>query len=157
MSRPGWSSTAPFSRPSSSRRTIIFLTITLIVIVAALNIIATLILMVMEKTRDIGILIAMGATSASIRRIFFVQGALDRRHRDGPRHGRRTGLVRFGQRFQADPDSRRHLSDLVHPLPHQALDLLLIIGVSLAISLLSTLFPSHRASQTRPGIGLKYE
>ncbi len=57
-------------------KNIMFLTITLIVFVAALNIIATLILMVMEKTRDIGILMAMGATARSIRRIFFLQGAL---------------------------------------------------------------------------------
>ena len=57
-------------------KNIMFLTITLIVIVAALNIIATLILMVMEKTRDIGILMAMGATPVNIRRIFFYQGAL---------------------------------------------------------------------------------
>ena len=57
-------------------KNILFLTIALIVIVAALNIIATLILMVMEKTRDIGILMAMGATPAMIRRIFFLQGAL---------------------------------------------------------------------------------
>ncbi len=57
-------------------KNIMFLTITLIVIVAALNIIATLILMVMEKTRDIGILMAIGATPQMINRIFFFQGAL---------------------------------------------------------------------------------
>ena len=57
-------------------KNIIFLTITLIVIVAALNIIATLILMVMEKTRDIGVLMALGATPAEIRKIFFIQGAM---------------------------------------------------------------------------------
>ena len=57
-------------------KNIMFLTITLIVIVAALNIIATLILMVMEKTRDIGILMAIGATPRMINRIFFFQGAL---------------------------------------------------------------------------------
>ena len=57
-------------------KNVMFLTIALIVFVAALNIIATLILMVMEKTRDIGILIAMGATSQSIKKIFFLQGWL---------------------------------------------------------------------------------
>ena len=57
-------------------KNIIFLTITLIVVVAALNIIATLILMVMEKTRDIGILMAIGATPQMVNRIFFYQGAL---------------------------------------------------------------------------------
>ena len=57
-------------------KNIMFLTITLIVIVAALNIIATLILMVMEKTRDIGTLMAIGATPLMVNRIFFFQGAL---------------------------------------------------------------------------------
>ena len=55
-------------------KNIMFLTIALIVFVAALNIIASLILMVMEKTRDIGILMAMGATSQAIKRIFFFRG-----------------------------------------------------------------------------------
>ena len=67
-------------------KNIMFLTIALIVFVAALNIIATLILMVMEKTRDIGILIAMGATSQNIRQIFFSRGP-HRRRRHGSRHG----------------------------------------------------------------------
>ena len=57
-------------------KNIMFLTITLIVVVAALNIIATLILMVMEKTRDIGILMAIGAPAGSIRKVFFIQGAM---------------------------------------------------------------------------------
>ncbi len=57
-------------------KNIMFLTITLIVLVAALNIIATLILMVMEKTRDIGILMAIGASPRSIKKIFFLQGAM---------------------------------------------------------------------------------
>ena len=69
-------------------KNIIFLTIALIVIVAALNIIATLILMVMEKTRDIGILIAMGATSPEHPEDLFPAGLADRHHRDGPRDGR---------------------------------------------------------------------
>src|SRR3989449_10760030 len=48
----------------------------LIVLVAALNIISILILMVMEKVRDIGVLLAMGATSQGIRRIFLMQGLI---------------------------------------------------------------------------------
>ena len=53
-----------------------FITIGLIVLVAALNIVATLIMMVLEKTRDIAILLSMGATSEKIRRIFILQGVI---------------------------------------------------------------------------------
>jgi lipoprotein-releasing system permease protein len=51
-----------------------FLTIGLIVVVAALGIVITLVMSVMEKTRDIGVLRALGATAASVRRIFLIQG-----------------------------------------------------------------------------------
>ena len=98
-------------------KNIMFLTITLIVFVAALNIIATLILMVMEKTRDIGILMAMGATAGNIRRIFFFQGALIGDRRDLPGRRPRPRLVLAGQYLPPDPDPGRHLPDLLRPLP----------------------------------------
>src|SRR5204863_1572165 len=55
-------------------RLVTMITIGLIVLVAALNIVATLIMMVLEKTRDIAILLSMGATKDNIRRIFILQG-----------------------------------------------------------------------------------
>jgi len=138
-------------------KNIIFLTITLIVIVAALNIIATLILMVMEKTRDIGILIALGATSRNIRKIFFLQGALI--GVIGTALGTALGLAWcvLANVFKLikTPVDIYQISYV--PFRIQPLDLLLIIGVSLAISFLSTLFPSHRASKTDPVVALKYE
>jgi lipoprotein-releasing system permease protein len=138
-------------------KNIIFLTIMLIVFVAALNIIATLILMVMEKTRDIGILIAMGATSLNIRRIFFYQGALI--GAVGTALGTLLGLVWCGlaNAFQLIkvPVDIYQISHV--PFHIKVIDLLLIVGVSLLISLLSTLFPSHRASKTDPVVALKYE
>ncbi len=98
-------------------KNIMFLTITLIVFVAALNIIATLILMVMEKTRDIGILMAMGATARQIREDLLPPGGLDRDRRDDP--GRRSGsrLVLDGQYLPADQDPGGHIPDLLRPLP----------------------------------------
>src|SRR5262249_38129785 len=56
----------------SLERVVTFITIGLIVLVAALNIVATLIMMVLEKTRDIAILMSMGATKENIRRIFIL-------------------------------------------------------------------------------------
>jgi lipoprotein-releasing system permease protein len=138
-------------------KNIMFLTITLIVFVAALNIIATLILMVMEKTRDIGILMAMGATSRNIRRIFFFQGALI--GVIGTALGVGLGLAWCGLantfhliRIPVDIYQISYV-----PFRLKGLDLVLIAGVSLLISFLSTLFPSRRAAKTDPVVALKYE
>lgn len=138
-------------------KTIMFLTITLIVLVAALNIIATLILMVMEKTRDIGILMVMGATSRNIRKIFFLQGALI--GIVGTAAGTGLGLLWcvLANAFKLIkiPVDIYQISHV--PFHIKPLDLGLIIGVSLLISFLSTLFPSHRAAKTDPVVALKYE
>jgi len=138
-------------------KNIMFLTITLIVLVAALNIIATLILMVMEKTRDIGILMAMGATARQIRKIFFLQGALI--GIVGTALGVLLGLawcwMANAFKLIRIPVDIYQISYV--PFRLGGLDLILIIGVSLAISFLSTLFPSHRSAKTDPVVALKYE
>ena len=138
-------------------KNIMFLTITLIVLVAALNIIATLILMVMEKTRDIGILIAMGASAKNIRRIFFFQGAMI--GTIGTAVGVLLGLFWcwMANTFELIKVPMDIYQISFVPFHIKLLDLLLIIGVTLSISLLSTVFPSHRASKVDPVIALKYE
>ena len=138
-------------------KNIMFLTIALIVFVAALNIIATLILMVMEKTRDIGILIAMGATAQNIKKIFFIQGAMI------GIIGTTAGVVLgriwcwLANTFELIkvPVDIYQISFV--PFYIKPFDLILIIGVALLISFLSTLFPSHRASKVNPVTALKYE
>jgi lipoprotein-releasing system permease protein len=138
-------------------KNIMFLTITLIVIVAALNIIATLILMVMEKTRDIGILMAMGATPRSINRIFFYQGALI--GVIGTALGVFLGLgwCALANAFELIkiPVDIYQISYV--PFRLRPLDLALIIGVTLLISFVSTLFPARRAAKVDPVVALKYE
>jgi lipoprotein-releasing system permease protein len=138
-------------------KTIMFLTITLIVLVAALNIIASLILMVMEKTRDIGILMAIGTPASSIQKIFFLQGAMIGVL--GTTVGVVLGLACswFANTFKLIkvPVDVYQISFV--PFHIQLTDLLMIIGVSLAISLLSTLFPSRRAAKVDPVVALKYE
>jgi len=138
-------------------KNIMFLTIALIVLVAALNIIATLILMVMEKTRDIGILIALGATSQNIKKIFFLQGAMI--GVIGTFVGVTLGLVWcwLANTFKLIkvPVDIYQISFV--PFHLRPFDLLMIVGVTLMISLLSTLFPSQRASKVDPAIALKYE
>jgi lipoprotein-releasing system permease protein len=138
-------------------KNIMFLTITLIVFVAALNIIATLILMVMEKTRDIGVLMALGATPRSIKKIFFLQGVMI--GVIGTSAGVLLGLFCcwLANTFELIkvPVDIYQISYV--PFHIKITDLLMIIGVSLTISLLSTLFPSHRASRVDPVVALKYE
>jgi lipoprotein-releasing system permease protein len=138
-------------------KNIMFLTISLIVFVAALNIIATLILMVMEKTRDIGILMAIGASAKSIQKVFFYQGAMI--GVIGTAAGVGLGLLCcwLANTFELIkvPVDIYQISFV--PFHIKIVDLAMIIGVSLIISLLSTLFPSHRASKVDPVIALKYE
>jgi lipoprotein-releasing system permease protein len=138
-------------------KTIMFLTITLIVIVAALNIIATLILMVMEKTRDIGILMAVGSTPRSVRKIFFLQGAMI--GAIGTSAGAALGLLCcwLANTFKLIKVPVDIYQITYVPFHIKPADLLIIAGVSLSISLLSTLFPSHRASKVDPVVALKYE
>ncbi|MBN2200019.1 MAG: ABC transporter permease [Candidatus Aminicenantes bacterium] len=138
-------------------KTILFLTITLIVFVAALNIIATLILMVMEKTRDIGILLAMGATPVSIRRVFFLQGAMI--GVIGTAAGTALGLL---WNWLANTFQLIHIPVDIYqisfvPFRLRITDLAVIVGVSLLISFASTLFPSYRAARVDPMTALKYE
>ncbi|MFO7734318.1 MAG: FtsX-like permease family protein [Candidatus Aminicenantes bacterium] len=138
-------------------KNIMFLTITLIVIVAALNIIATLILMVMEKTRDIGILMALGATPRMINKIFFYQGAMIGAIGTG------LGvLLGLGWCWLANTFELIRIPVDIYQISHvpfrlRPLDLALIVGVSLIISFVSTLFPARRASRVDPVMALKYE
>ncbi|MFO7981571.1 MAG: ABC transporter permease [Candidatus Aminicenantes bacterium] len=136
---------------------LMFFTIALIILVAALNIIATLILMVMEKTKDIGILMAMGATSKSIRKIFFLQGATIGTL--GTLIGTVLGLVWC---WMANTFELIKVPVDIYQIPFvpfkiSILDLLIIVFSAILISFVSTLFPSHRASKIDPVGALKYE
>lgn len=138
-------------------KTLLFLTIALIVVVAALNIVASLVLMVMEKTRDIGVLMAMGATTRNIRKIFFLQGAII--GVVGTSLGLILGLAWcwLANTFKLIkvPVDIYQISYV--PFHAKLLDLALIILVTLAITFVSTLFPSRRAARIDPVQALKYE
>jgi len=138
-------------------KTLLFLTITLIVVVAALNIIASLVLMVMEKTRDIGVLMAMGATSNHVRKIFFLQGAII--GVVGTAMGLSLGLfwcwIANTFKLIKVPVDIYQISYV--PFHPRVFDLAAVVLVTLTITLISTLFPSRRAARIDPVMALKYE
>ncbi|NNK93616.1 MAG: lipoprotein-releasing ABC transporter permease subunit [Desulfobacterales bacterium] len=127
-----------------------FICVALIILVAALNIISALVMVVMEKGRDIAILKSMGATSSSIMRIFFLQGLVISLTGTilGVLGG--LGLCELLSRYQFI-----ELPSNVYPmttLPIKVLpfDVILIACCSIIISLSATLYPSWKASQVKP-------
>ncbi len=127
-----------------------FICMTLIILVAALNIISALVMVVMEKGRDIAILKSMGATSASIMRIFFFQGLVI------ALAGTLLGVI--GGLGLCELLSRYHFIELpsnVYPmttLPIKVLplDVIIVTISSIFITLTATLYPSWKASQVQP-------
>jgi lipoprotein-releasing system permease protein len=133
-----------------------FIVITLIVIVAALNILIALTMMVMEKTRDIAVLMSFGVDPAQVRRIFLMQGFLI------AVVGTVLGLVLGYIGAWAGGHYHIQLSPDVYaldtlPFAPRILDGVVVSIVSIGISLLATLYPSTAAARIRPAEALRYE
>jgi len=134
-----------------------FIVIALIVIVAALNILIALTMMVMEKTRDIAVLMSFGVEPAQIRRIFLLQGLLI------SVIGTALGLVLgYLAAWAGGHYHFIHLSAEVYsidtlPFAPRALDGVIVSLVSVGISLLATLYPSSAAARVLPAEALRYE
>jgi len=141
----------------SLERTVTVITIGLIVFVAALNILISLVMMVMQKYRDIAVLVSMGARRDQIRRIFQLQGILI------GVAGTAVGLV-AGYIF-AWLGSRHHLLRLdpdiysISYVPFNArfVDGIWVAAVALGISFLATLYPASNATRIEPAEALRYE
>jgi lipoprotein-releasing system permease protein len=144
---------------------VMFIILSLIVLVAAFNIICTLIMIVMEKNKDIAILKSMGATSKSIMKIFIFQGLTI--GAIGTLMGCIGGLAvalnlekvsvfienLFG--FKILPGDVYYLSQLPSQVNYS--DVLIIIVGTMLICFLSTIYPSRRASKLDPAEALRYE
>ncbi|PIE56010.1 MAG: lipoprotein-releasing system transmembrane subunit LolC [Desulfobulbus propionicus] len=135
----------------------IFIALDLITLVAALNIISALIMMVMEKNRDIAILKSMGATTRSIMKIFFYQGAVIGIL--GTTLGVLGGLSLCAilKRYKIIelPSNVYPMSTM--PIKVVATDVGVIALSALFIALAATLYPSWKASRVRPAEALTYE
>lgn len=133
------------------------ITISLIQLIAALNILTALVMSVMEKKRDIAVLVSMGARRAQIARIFIAQGLMI-----GV-----TGLVLglalgYGLSFMADAQQWIALDEEVYsmsyvPFEPRAWDALWITAMALGVSFLATLYPARAAARILPVETLRYE
>jgi lipoprotein-releasing system permease protein len=138
-------------------RLVTFITIGLIVFVAALNILISLIMMVMEKTRDIAVLMSMGTRKSQIRRIFVAQGVLI------GIIGTAIGLV-LGYTLSWAGGHYHVLSlapevysiDYV-PFAPRAMDGIAVAVVAIGVSLVATIYPSWSAARILPAEALRYE
>lgn len=138
-------------------RLALFVVISLIVMVAALNIVATLVLMVMEKQRDIGILVSMGATRRGVLWTFIVQGLAIGITGTlvGCVLGIGTSVVADHYRLVRLPEQVYYLSHL--PFTVRPLDFSLVALTAVVVSFLATLYPAWRASRLDPVEALRYE
>jgi len=138
-------------------RVVTFITIGLIVFVAALNILISLIMMVMEKTRDIAVLVSMGAKRKQVRRIFIYQGLLI------GVIGTAIGLVLgYSLSWAAGHYHLLSLSAEVYsidyvPFAPRLADALLVCAVAIGVSFVATLYPSWSAASVLPAEALRYE
>jgi lipoprotein-releasing system permease protein len=147
------------------QRVVMFLILMLIILVAAFNIISSLIMLVKDKQRDIAILRAMGATRGMIQRIFMLSGlavgAL----------GTLLGLV-LGLSLALNVDNirlwieaqtgKKLLGEQLYfvaslPAKVDATEVLMVLLMSLTLSLLATLYPARRAAALNPAEALRYE
>jgi lipoprotein-releasing system permease protein len=134
-----------------------FIVIALIVIVAALNILIALTMMVMEKTRDIAVMMSYGVEPGQVRRIFLLQGLLI------SVIGTAIGLLLgYFAAWAGGHYHFIHLSAEVYsidtlPFAPRPLDGLIVSAVSIGISLLATLYPSSAAARVLPAEALRYE
>jgi len=134
-----------------------FVILTMIVLVGALNIISTLVMVVMEKTRDVAILRTMGASRKSIMFIFMFQGLLV--GVVGTLAGLLSGLglchLLARYQFIRLPADVYYISTL--PVLVEMNDVIFVAVAAVLISFLATLYPSWHASRTNPVEALRYE
>lgn len=137
-------------------RIVTFIVITLIVVVAALNILIALTMMVMEKTRDIAVLMSFGVDPSQVRRIFLLQGFLI--SVTGTIFGLILGYLGSwaGSHYHIGLTPDVYAIDTL-PFAPRIIDGVIVSIVSIGISLIATLYPSFTASRIRPAEALRYE
>jgi lipoprotein-releasing system permease protein len=147
----------PLFRALRLERVVTFITIGLIVFVAALNILISLIMMVMEKTKDIAVLMSLGTKKRQIRRVFIAQGVLI------GVIGTAIGLVLgyaiswAGGHYHFISLSPEVYSIDYVPFAPRLTDGVIVALVSIGISFVATIYPSWSAARILPAEALRYE
>jgi lipoprotein-releasing system permease protein len=156
---------ATFYNTLQVERNVMFMILTLIVLVAALNIISGMIMLVKDKGRDIGILRTMGATQGSIMRVFFITGASI--GVVGTLAGLILGIlvcfnieeirqaISWLTSTQLFPSEVYFLSRM--PAEIDPGEVVSVVVMALSLSVLATLYPSWRAARLDPVDALRYE
>jgi lipoprotein-releasing system permease protein len=147
----------PLFRALRLERVVTFITIGLIVFVAALNILISLIMMVMEKTKDIAVLMSLGTKKKQIRRVFIAQGLLI--GVIGTVIGLALGyaISWAGGHYHFISLSPEVYSIDYVPFAPRAIDGLIVALVSIGISFVATIYPSWSAARILPAEALRYE
>jgi lipoprotein-releasing system permease protein len=137
-------------------RIVTFIVLALIVCVAALNILIALTMMVMEKTRDIAVLMSFGVTDGQVRKIFLMQGLLI--SVIGTVLGLIVGygLSWAGGHYRFPLDASVYSIDYL-PFAPRVWDGVIVAVVSLGVSLIATIYPSRSAAKVLPAEALRYE
>ena len=141
----------------SLERKAISLAIALIVMVAALNIVASLILMVMEKHRDIAILKTMGASARSIMIVFMLQGVII--GIIGTTVGTIAGVVAatVADRYKLVSVAQDIYMVSHMPFTVRPIDLVMVVSAAMLICFVATIYPSRQAARLDPAQALRYE
>ena len=143
-------------RALALERLVTFIILSLIVCVAALNILIALTMMVMEKTKDIAVMMSFGVRIDQVRNIFLMQGLLI------SAIGTVVGLIVgyglswFGGHYRFPLNAEVYSIDYL-PFAPRFVDALIVGAVSLGVSLLATLYPSRSAAKVLPAEALRYE
>jgi lipoprotein-releasing system permease protein len=136
---------------------VMFIILTLIILVAAFNIVGTLIMVVIEKTRDIAILKSMGATRRSIMKIFMIEGAVIGLVGTllGLLGGYTLCTLLATYKFIELPSDVYYISTL--PVQMNPLDVALIALAAIVITLAASVYPAWQASRFDPAEAIRYE
>jgi len=135
----------------------ISITIGLIVMVAALNIVASLVLLVMEKSRDIAILKTMGSSAASIRRIFMLQGLVI--GLIGTTTGAIAGwiVIYIADRYRLVSLPMDVYQIAYVPFRLELFDFFVVVASAVVICFIATIYPSRQAAKLDPAQALRYQ